>query len=591
MICTLVLYDGKMSSAERIAEQLCYMIGHAKAAEIDEAPEELSGYGGICLVFNFYGPVTTGKTRRFLEENRERLGSRRLAMVGIGFSDMGFSKYVVDMEREMGLADISSVFISNETEITRAGYEIGKVMRQSARAMEEDALLDAVHTYIDAHGYLALATAGDGYIRCTPLPYLFHDELFYIVTDGGTKFRGILDNGRICGAIFDTSSDFTDRNPHLQFTGDAEAVPPGTAEYRTVMEERGYTEAILSTLPMTMFLIRLTPFQYEFYDPALEAEGFDASQSMHTVHERKNREDGKEFVTREQLKGQPFSTVIGEDGQEHQVPIPAVGPESIPGFAAEARRFRAAAGAAGDAAGSGDSRAYAEYGEEQETADAGRGETAPGRETEDLEPSGREDSGEAPGAEPRMKAARGADGEAAGDAEAMRQKRAAILKRKAELKDSRERMRLEEEQALMSVVHGSSYADQGASLPSAGTPGDPLRRYSHFTDAVEKPNGMYTFLPEGRTDEEQTPRRRERGGMDEEQTPRRRERGGTDEEQTPRRRERTRTRAAERRQEEKPERESGKRQKEKPVKKQKGRTGGLMSRLGSLFLLEDVDNE
>ena len=71
MIRTLVFYDGKMSSAQRISSQLSYMIGHTKTAELEEAPEDLSPYGGLCFVFNFYGPVTAEKTR-IAESKRSR---------------------------------------------------------------------------------------------------------------------------------------------------------------------------------------------------------------------------------------------------------------------------------------------------------------------------------------------------------------------------------------------------------------------------------------------------------------------------------------------------------------------------------------
>ena len=137
MIRTLLLYDGKMSSAERIADQLCYMIGSARVSDIDEAPEDLSLYGGFCFVFNFYGTVTMGKTRSFLTEHLEELRGKRIVMVGIGYSDLGYTRYVVDTERDTGLEGIAGIFISSESQTTRAGYEISKMMRIPSSAVPE----------------------------------------------------------------------------------------------------------------------------------------------------------------------------------------------------------------------------------------------------------------------------------------------------------------------------------------------------------------------------------------------------------------------------------------------------------------------
>ena len=53
MIKTLLIYDGRMSSAERIADKLCYLIGNAMVSEITEAPSDLTPYDGFCFVFNF----------------------------------------------------------------------------------------------------------------------------------------------------------------------------------------------------------------------------------------------------------------------------------------------------------------------------------------------------------------------------------------------------------------------------------------------------------------------------------------------------------------------------------------------------------
>ena len=55
MANTLILYDGKLSSTERVANSLGMIIGNVCIAEISEAPEDISPYDGFCFIFNFYG--------------------------------------------------------------------------------------------------------------------------------------------------------------------------------------------------------------------------------------------------------------------------------------------------------------------------------------------------------------------------------------------------------------------------------------------------------------------------------------------------------------------------------------------------------
>lgn len=127
MVKTLLLYDGKMSSAERIADQLSYLIGNAKVLEVADAPADLGPYKGFCFVFNFYGAVTAGRIRSFIAEHTEELQKSRIAMVGIGFSDMGFMKYVVDVEKATGLTSIEGYFLSSDRETNRVGYELSLI--------------------------------------------------------------------------------------------------------------------------------------------------------------------------------------------------------------------------------------------------------------------------------------------------------------------------------------------------------------------------------------------------------------------------------------------------------------------------------
>ena len=329
---TLILYDGKMSSAERTAERLCYVVGNAKTAEIDEAPEDLSLYLGVCFVFSFFGSsVTAGKTKAYLQKHQAKLKDKRLAAVGIGYSDLGYTKYVVDMEREVGLEGFASYFIASDSQTTRTGYEIGRMMRVPAAAMDEKELLEEIRNFVEQHETLALATAADRYIRCTPLEYTFIDDVFYIATEGGNKFRGIIENGRVSAAIFDPMSGLKE-TASLQLLGEAEAVEVGSPEYQVAMTAKHITEERLKELPITMFLIRLTPLRYEYTNPRLSERGYDVSQSLNTTREKKNRREGEEYFVRERAKGQPTYTILDEHGEKKQVIIPEVGTSAIPGF-------------------------------------------------------------------------------------------------------------------------------------------------------------------------------------------------------------------------------------------------------------------
>lgn len=252
---TLLLYDGKMSSAERIAQTLCCLIGNSNAAEISDVPQNFADYDGYCFVFNFYGAVTAGRTRAFLTGHRDVLAEKRIAFVGIGFSDIGYAKYVSDTETAAGIAGIAGYFISSESDTPRTGYEIGKMMRAPVNVMPEVQLERAIDDFIIEHNTLCLATADEGYVRCTPLEYIFLEHRLYIITEGGNKFRGIFGNGQISAAIFDPYVSTEDVRG-LQIMGNAELVADDSVEYFTVLEQKEITADSLAAMPVKLFVVR-----------------------------------------------------------------------------------------------------------------------------------------------------------------------------------------------------------------------------------------------------------------------------------------------------------------------------------------------
>ena len=52
MAKSLILYDGKMSTTERVATAIGHIVGNVRICEIAEAPSDISMYDGFCFIFN-----------------------------------------------------------------------------------------------------------------------------------------------------------------------------------------------------------------------------------------------------------------------------------------------------------------------------------------------------------------------------------------------------------------------------------------------------------------------------------------------------------------------------------------------------------
>ena len=297
MANTLILYDGKLSSTERVANSLGMIIGNVCIAEISEAPEDISPYDGFCFIFNFYGALTAGKTRQYLTAHREAMVGRRIALVGMGFSDNGFTKYVVDMEDAVGEGiSITGMFINDENQVFESGFQVARMFRAPWNEMDPDELTNKIDEYIKAHTTLALATAGEGNVRCTPLEYNYQDGVFYIVTEGGLKFRSLLSNDDISAAIYEPYDGSMDHISGLQFSGKAVIVERGSDEYWEVLSRKHVSKEACENLPVELFIVRIVPLRYEFLCSKFNEDGYDAKQFVNTRFAKQRWEDGAAFA-------------------------------------------------------------------------------------------------------------------------------------------------------------------------------------------------------------------------------------------------------------------------------------------------------
>ena len=82
-------------------------------------------------------------------------------------------------------------------------------------AMPKEELKKAVEEYIAANNTCALATGTGDYVRCTPIEYSYHNDKFWMFSEGGEKFIGLEKNENVCLAIFDKYDGFGRLNNFL----------------------------------------------------------------------------------------------------------------------------------------------------------------------------------------------------------------------------------------------------------------------------------------------------------------------------------------------------------------------------------------
>lgn len=128
--------------------------------------------------------------------------------------------------------------------------------------LEPDKLRSMVEAYIQANNTCALATGTGDYVRCTPIEYSWHDNCFWMFSEGGKKFIGLQENPHVCLAIYDRYEGFGKLHG-MQVMGLAELVEPFSEAYNAHAAWKKISLEALGKLPSPMHLIRIHPTRIE----------------------------------------------------------------------------------------------------------------------------------------------------------------------------------------------------------------------------------------------------------------------------------------------------------------------------------------
>lgn len=148
-------------------------------------------------------------------------------------------------------------------------------------AAEKKMNREEIYTWIDeflsSHKILALATASEDFVRCTPLEYSWHDGALWIFTEGGKKFHGLRKNRHAAAAVFDPDGSFGGLQS-LQIDGTVEFIDVDSEEYQSAAAFRHIPMETLRKLPEPMYLLKIIPSEIICLNSAFRKQGYGSRQ-------------------------------------------------------------------------------------------------------------------------------------------------------------------------------------------------------------------------------------------------------------------------------------------------------------------------
>ncbi|MFQ9086508.1 MAG: pyridoxamine 5'-phosphate oxidase family protein [Roseburia sp.] len=148
--------------------------------------------------------------------------------------------------------------------------------------MPQEALKQAIDAYVNANNTCAFATGTGDYVRCTPIEYSFHDEKFWMFSEGGEKFIGLEKNANVCLAIFDKYDGFGNLKS-VQVMGKAEMIEPFSDTYNAHASYKKIPLTVLQKLDTPMNLICVTPIKIEALFSDFKKDGYSSRQTLKLI--------------------------------------------------------------------------------------------------------------------------------------------------------------------------------------------------------------------------------------------------------------------------------------------------------------------
>ena len=144
---------------------------------------------------------------------------------------------------------------------------------------DRETLTAKAEAFLTAHNTCALATGHGTQVRCTPLEYTYWEGCFWILSEGGEKFRNLKVNQNVCLAICDGYTGFGTL-AGMQVTGRAQMIEPWSTLYCALLAYKNIPESALRGLDHPMYLIRVLPSHIDFLHTDFKKLGFSARQQL-----------------------------------------------------------------------------------------------------------------------------------------------------------------------------------------------------------------------------------------------------------------------------------------------------------------------
>ena len=306
---TLIIYESKYGTTEKIAKYLSLVLGPAKYCKTSEFKDEYMDFDLILIGSPIYSGKIVPKIADFIEKNINRLKTKKIALFCTCISTKDGNENLTKIEKILGkvitkralggilkhnkldeedsqaLKEFSEKigFTFDDTDnfnledIINYGLELKSLKDDLIPLMPSLQLKNLIEEFLDSHNTCTLSTSYKERVRSTPIEYTYNNCYIYLISEGGEKFANLLLNNNVSIAVYE---DYIGMNnlAGMQITGIASLIERNENEYKDVITMKGLNLNFINNMAVNMNIIKIKISEIEFLYSKFKKMGYEPKQ-------------------------------------------------------------------------------------------------------------------------------------------------------------------------------------------------------------------------------------------------------------------------------------------------------------------------
>ena len=263
----LIIYESKYGTTKESAYILSKVIGHSKVCTTSEFDKEDTSFDNYIIVSPIYTDDLYEKVKTFVTDNKEYLMKKDIyfAIVNLSARAEFYLKEMKEMLKEslILMKNINGNLILNKldekdyedivkfynimnlpvqdsinfniNQVVEVALDIKNTIDNRKESSGKETIENIFTNLIKKNNTCVLSTCYNNNPRSTPIEYIYHNNMFYFISEGGVKLANILRNNNVSIGIFDNYKNLK-HVKGVQISGKAFIVEDSSDEYYEILK-------------------------------------------------------------------------------------------------------------------------------------------------------------------------------------------------------------------------------------------------------------------------------------------------------------------------------------------------------------------